>query len=68
VVESGGAHDAALEDAASRLARAGARVREVTMPEKFDAFSDARARIGDFESSRALAWERRHSRRRSARR
>jgi amidase len=50
---------AALEDAASRLAGAGARVREVAMPEKFDAFSDARARIGDFESSRALAWERR---------
>lgn len=51
---------AALEDAAARLAKAGARVREVTMPEKFDAFSDARARIGDFEVSRALAWERRN--------
>jgi amidase len=51
---------AALEDAAARLARAGARVRETTMPEKFDELSGARALIGDFESSRALAWERRN--------
>ena len=51
---------AALEDAVSRLARAGAPIREITMPGQFDAFSEARARIGDFESSRALAWERRY--------
>lgn len=51
---------AALEGAASRLARAGARVSEITMPEKFNELFDARNRIGEFESSRALAWERRH--------
>ena len=50
---------AALEDAASRLAKAGAPVREITLPSTFDEFSAARARIGDFEVSRALAWERR---------
>src|SRR5262249_34891654 len=43
---------AALEDAASRLGRAGASVREVTLPGRFDAFSSARAKVGDFESSR----------------
>ena len=51
---------AALEDAASRLAKAGARVSEVTMPEKFNELVGARSKVGDFESSRALAWERRH--------
>lgn len=51
---------AALERAASELAKAGARVSEVTMPGKFDELSDARSKIGDFESSHALAWERRH--------
>jgi len=50
---------AALEDAAARLGRAGARVSEITLPPKFDELSSARARIGDFETSRALAWERR---------
>src|SRR5262245_6653535 len=48
---------AALEDAASRLAGAGASVCEVTLPGRFEAFANARARVGDFESSRALAWE-----------
>jgi Asp-tRNA(Asn)/Glu-tRNA(Gln) amidotransferase A subunit family amidase len=51
---------AALEDAASRLAKAGARVREISMPAKFEEFPAARSKVGDFESSRALAWERRH--------
>jgi amidase len=51
---------AALEDAASRLAKAGARVREIDLPGKFEAFSDARNKVSDFESSRALAWERQH--------
>jgi amidase len=54
------ATQAALEDAASRLAKAGARVSEVTLPERFNAFMDARNKVGDFESSRALAWERQH--------
>lgn len=51
---------AALEDAASRLAKAGARVSEITMPEKFNELVGARSKVGDFESSRALAWERRN--------
>jgi Asp-tRNA(Asn)/Glu-tRNA(Gln) amidotransferase A subunit family amidase len=51
---------AALEDTASRLAKAGARFSDVTLSDAFDDFMDARSRIGDFESSRALAWERRH--------
>ena len=51
---------AAFEDAASRLAKAGARVSEITMPGKFEELLDARNKVGDFESSRALAWERRH--------
>ena len=51
---------AALEDAASRLARTGARVSESKLPARFDEFPEARAKVGDFESSRALAWERRH--------
>ena len=50
---------AALEDAAARLGKAGARIREITMPEKLGELADARSKIGDFESSRALAWERR---------
>jgi amidase len=51
---------AALEDAASRLAKAGACVREISMPANFEEFPSARSKVGDFESSRALAWERRH--------
>src|SRR4051794_14768305 len=48
----------ALEDAAARLAKAGARVSELTLPEKFNEFGDARTKVGGYESSRALAWER----------
>ena len=51
---------AALEGAASRLAKAGASVREVALPAAFDALYDAKTRIGDYESSRGLAWERTH--------
>jgi Asp-tRNA(Asn)/Glu-tRNA(Gln) amidotransferase A subunit family amidase len=51
---------AALEGAASQLAKAGARVREVALPPAFDALYDAKTRIGDYESTRALAWERFH--------
>jgi amidase len=51
---------AALEGVASRLAKAGARVSEATLPAKFSEFADARSKVGDFESSRALAWERQH--------
>src|SRR6185295_12176636 len=45
-------------DAAARLGKAGARVREITMPEKFSELSAARNIVGDYETSRALAWER----------
>ena len=51
---------AALEGAASRLGKAGARVREITMPAKFDELFAARNVVGDFEGARALAWERQH--------
>lgn len=54
------ATQAALEDAASRLAAAGARVTEVTLPAKFSEFADARNKVGHYETSRALAWERRN--------
>jgi amidase len=51
---------AALEGAASRLGKAGARVREITMGAKFDELFAARNVVGDFEGARALAWERQH--------
>jgi Asp-tRNA(Asn)/Glu-tRNA(Gln) amidotransferase A subunit family amidase len=51
---------AALESAGSRLAKAGARLSDVSMPAKFDELFGARNKVGDYESSRALAWERRH--------
>jgi Asp-tRNA(Asn)/Glu-tRNA(Gln) amidotransferase A subunit family amidase len=35
-------------------------VSEATLPAKFSEFADARSKVGDFESSRALAWERQH--------
>ena len=49
---------AALEGAAAKLAKAGARVSEVTLPAKFSELARARNAIGAFEASRALAWER----------
>ncbi|MGZ5120525.1 MAG: amidase, partial [Burkholderiales bacterium] len=51
---------AALEDAVSRLAKAGARIQEITMPDKFRDISGAKSRISEYEATRALAWERRH--------
>jgi amidase len=51
---------AALEDAVSRLAEAGARIQEITMPEKFSDLSSAKSRISEYEATRALAWERQH--------
>lgn len=51
---------AALEGAASRLAKAGARVREITLQDPFNALYDAKARVGGYDSTRALAWERCH--------
>jgi amidase len=51
---------AAIEGAVPGLGKAGARIREITLPEKFEGLFDARNRIGDYETTRALAWERAH--------
>jgi Asp-tRNA(Asn)/Glu-tRNA(Gln) amidotransferase A subunit family amidase len=48
---------AALESAASRLAAAGAGVRDATLPPAAEALFDAQGLIMDFEAARALAWE-----------
>jgi amidase len=50
---------ARLEDAAARLAKAGASVREIALPAAFDAIEAAHGRINDYEMSRAFAYERR---------
>jgi Asp-tRNA(Asn)/Glu-tRNA(Gln) amidotransferase A subunit family amidase len=47
----------ALEQAASRLVAAGARVDEATLPAAVEALFDAQGLIMDFEAARALAWE-----------
>ena len=49
---------AALEAALPRLAKAGARVTEVTLPEKFDGAVEAQGHISDYELPRALSYER----------
>jgi amidase len=48
----------ALEAALPRLAKAGARVTEVTLPAKFDGAVEAQGHISDYELSRALSYER----------
>jgi amidase len=48
----------ALEAALPRLAKAGARIEEVTLPEKFDGAVNAHGKISDYEQNRALAYER----------
>lgn len=53
---------AAIEDAASRLAQAGATVREVTLPAAFDRLEDVRIAINCYERSRHMAYEWRHHR------
>ena len=52
----------AVEDAAVRLAQAGASVREVKLPPLFDALSDCSNRINDYERARTLAHEWAHDR------
>ncbi|MGE5522170.1 MAG: amidase [Rhodospirillaceae bacterium] len=47
-----------LEDAASRLSKAGASMREIALPAPFDALEAAHGTISDYELSRALAYER----------
>jgi len=49
---------ALLEGALPRLAKAGASIREITLPEPFDGIEAAHGRINDYEMSRAFAYER----------
>lgn len=46
-----------LEDAGQRLARAGARVRDVVLPDDFERVEDAHRWISSFEFSRNFTWE-----------
>ncbi len=48
---------AAIEDAATRLAAAGAKVVEIELPDEFAALTGARERINNYERARALAYE-----------
>jgi len=48
----------AMEDAAARLTRAGARLRDVDLPPPFEASFRAHRTMNDYEAWRALAWER----------
>ena len=52
----------AVEQAAARLADAGAEVSEVTLPEDFAALSEAREVINCYERARAMAYEWQHHR------
>jgi amidase len=49
-----------LEDAARKLARAGAAVEDVALPAEFEALEAAHRWISGFEMARALAWEIEH--------
>jgi amidase len=49
-----------LEDAASALAKAGAKVLDVELGKPFDQFEPMGRRINDYEFSRGLTWERQH--------
>jgi Asp-tRNA(Asn)/Glu-tRNA(Gln) amidotransferase A subunit family amidase len=55
---------AAIEDAAARLARAGARVRGVLLPQEFAGLCGERDVLGSVERSRAIAHEWQHHRER----
>jgi amidase len=46
-----------IEDAAFRLARAGARVTELTLPAEFELLNDAHRTISSFEFARTFTWE-----------
>ena len=46
-----------VEDAAIRLARAGARVTEFTLPAEFELLNDAHRSISSFEFARTFTWE-----------
>jgi amidase len=49
-----------LEEAASALASAGAKVTDVDLGKPFEQFETMGRRINDFEFSRGLTWERQH--------
>ena len=49
-----------FEDAAKKLARAGAKVEDVTLPPEFDGIPEAHRLISGFEFARNLAWEVEH--------
>jgi Asp-tRNA(Asn)/Glu-tRNA(Gln) amidotransferase A subunit family amidase len=51
---------ALLEDAATRLARAGAQVEEMTLPEEFAALEQAHKLVSGYEMARNLTWELEH--------
>jgi amidase len=52
----------AVEDAAARLAQAGAMVRECVLPAPVATVAEVRDVINDYERARALAWEWAHHR------
>jgi amidase len=52
-----GATQTLLEDCAARLARAGAKVTDVTLPPEFERVEDAHRWISSFEFARNRAWE-----------
>ena len=47
----------AVEDAAARLAQAGAKVSELVLPKDFDALAEARDAINNYERARSMAVE-----------
>ena len=49
-----------LEEAASALAKAGAKISDVDLGKPFEQFESMGRRINDFEFSRGLTWERQH--------
>jgi len=51
---------ALLESAAHQLAKAGAKVSDIELGGPFTEFEPMGRRINDYESSRALSWERNH--------
>ena len=53
---------AAFEDSITKLERAGANVRELTLPALFAELTGARERISDYERARGLAHEWQHHR------
>jgi amidase len=55
--EAGAATADAVEDAAERLGRSGARVQALALPEDFAALTDAHRVIMDYEAARALHYE-----------